>query len=229
MGDGCMRNLKNPLKLYRLLLIIPALLVMGCNPFTRTQRGAAIGAGAGATVGAVIGRTAGNPALGSIIGGAIGGTAGAYIGSKMDRQASEIRKAVPAATVVRKGYGIVIRFDADTLFDPGQAELKAVAKNNLVALSASMMKFPLTTIAVTAYTDSTGNAANNLDLSAKRAQAVKNVFANNGILASRLTAAGRGGADPIASNATPQGREQNNRVEIIIASDELGRQAANKH
>jgi outer membrane protein OmpA-like peptidoglycan-associated protein len=223
-----MQNLRHSLYYRLLLFTLPALLAMGCNPFTRTQRGAAIGAGAGATVGAVIGKTAGNPALGAIIGGAIGGTAGAYIGSKMDRQASEIRRTVPGATVIRKGYGIVIRFDSDTLFDPGQAVLKATAHNDIVALSASMMKFPLTTIAVTAYTDSTGNAANNLDLSTKRAEAVKEVLATNGILASRLTAIGKGGADPIATNNTPQGREQNNRVEIIIASDELGRQASNK-
>lgn len=223
-----MQNLRRSFISYWLLLTLPALLVMGCNPFTRTQRGAAIGAGAGATVGAVIGKTAGNPALGAIIGGAIGGTAGAYIGSKMDRQASEIRKTVPDASVVRKGYGIVIRFDADTLFDPGKTELKASAQNNLQNLASSMEKFPLTTIAVTAYTDSTGNAAANLDLSTKRAQAVKDVLATNGILASRLTAVGKGEADPIATNTTLQGRDQNNRVEIIIASDELNRQASNR-
>lgn len=223
-----MQNLRSSLISYCLLLTLPALLMMGCNPFTRTQRGAAIGAGAGATVGTVIGKTAGNPALGAIIGGAIGGTAGAYIGSKMDRQASEIRKTVPGASVVRKGYGIVIRFESDTLFDPGMVELKPSAQNNLANLATSMQKFPLTNISVTAYTDSTGNASNNLDLSTKRAEAVKDVLATNGILASRLTAIGKGGLEPVASNATPQGREQNNRVEIIIASDELGRQASNK-
>lgn len=223
-----MQNLRRSIVPYWILFAIPALLVMGCNPFTRTQRGAAIGAGAGATVGSVIGKTAGNPALGAIIGGAIGGTAGAYIGSKMDRQASEIRKTVPAASVVRKGYGIVIRFDSDTLFDPGQAELRTSAHNHLQNLAISMQKFPLTTISVTAYTDSTGNAAANLDLSTRRAKAVKDVLATNGILASRLTAVGKGEADPVASNKTLPGREQNNRVEIIIASDELGRQASNR-
>ncbi len=225
-----MQNLRHPPIYFRLLLLIPALLVMGCNPFTRTQRGAAIGTGAGATVGAVIGKTAGNPALGAIIGGAIGGTAGAYIGSKMDRQASEIRKTVPGASVVRKGYGIVIRFDADTLFGAGQAELKASAHTDLQNLAVSIQKSPLTTISITAYTDdSTGNAANNLDLTQKRAESVKEVLVTNGILASRLTATGKGDADPIASNNTPQGREQNNRVVIIINSDELGRQASNKN
>lgn len=223
-----MQNLRSSSVFKFLLLTIPALLVMGCNPFTRTQRGAAIGAGAGATVGAVIGKTAGNPALGAIIGGAIGGTAGAYIGSKMDRQASEIRKTVPGATVMRKGYGIVIRFDSDTLFEPGQAELKTSAHNDLLNLATSMQKFPMTNININAYTDSTGNAAANLDLSTKRALAVKDVLSSNGILASRLNAVGKGEADPIATNRTPQGRDENNRLEIIIASDELNRQASNK-
>jgi outer membrane protein OmpA-like peptidoglycan-associated protein len=215
-----MRSLIHRLNFYCLMIIIPAL-ASGCNPFTRTQRGAAIGAGAGATVGAVIGKAAGNPALGAIIGGAVGGTAGAYIGSKMDRQASEIRKTVPGASVLRRGDGIIIRFDNDTLFDAGSANIRVAAQVNLQHLAVTMQKFQYTTISVSAYTDSTGDVANNVAISEKRAVAVKNVFASNGIPDSRLTAFGLGEADPITSNRTPQGRMQNNRLEIIIAGDEL--------
>ena len=222
-----MQDLRHRLNFYRILFAAAVILASGCNPFTRTQRGAAIGAGAGATVGAVIGKAAGNPALGAIIGGAVGGTAGAYIGSKMDRQASEIRKTVPGASVVRRGDGIIVRFDTDTLFEPGSASLRPAGQASLQNLAVSMQKFQYAAISVSAYTDSTGDAANNLAISEKRAGAVKNILVNNGIPDSRVTAIGKGEADPVATNRTPQGREQNNRIEIIISGDELNKQATN--
>ena len=222
-----MQDLRHRLNFYRILFAVAVILAQGCNPFNRTQRGAAIGAGAGATVGAVIGKAAGNPALGAIIGGAVGGTAGAYIGSKMDRQASEIRKTVPGASVVRRGDGIIVRFDTDTLFEPGSASLRPAGQASLQNLAVSMQKFQYAAISVSAYTDSTGDAASNVAISEKRAGAVKNILVNNGIPDSRLTAIGKGEADPIASNRTPQGREQNNRIEIILFGDELNRQAVN--
>jgi outer membrane protein OmpA-like peptidoglycan-associated protein len=212
---------KYRISLYLVLLAIPGIIASGCNPFTRTQRGAAIGTGAGATVGAVIGKAAGNTALGIIIGGAIGGTAGAYIGSKMDRQASEIRKTVPGATVIRRGDGIVIRFDADSLFNKGQSELDPSGQNTVRDLGASLKQFPLTHLSINGYTDSTGTVAGNRQLSAARADAVKNALAANGINPARLTATGKGQADPLTTNKTANGRTQNNRIEILIASDEL--------
>jgi outer membrane protein OmpA-like peptidoglycan-associated protein len=208
-----------------ILLPVAIIIASGCNPFTRTQRGAAIGAGAGATVGAVIGKAAGNTALGAIIGGAIGGTAGAYIGSKMDRQASEIRKTVPGAIVIRRGDGIVIRFDADSLFEAGQTSLSPSGQASLQDLSASLDKFPLTSVSVNGYTDSTGTVANNLQLSTSRAEAVRDILSSSGISTTRLTATGKGGTDPITTNKTPEGRAQNNRIEVVIASEELNRVA----
>lgn len=67
-------------------------------------------------MGAVIGKASGNTALGAIIGAAVGGSAGALIGNKMDKQAREIKSAVPDAEVIRVGEGIVVEFTSSILF-----------------------------------------------------------------------------------------------------------------
>ncbi|MBY0345729.1 MAG: OmpA family protein, partial [Neisseriaceae bacterium] len=66
------------------------------------------------------------------------------------------------------------------------------------------------------HADSTGNAANNNRLSEERAQSVSSYLAGQSVKASRLSAIGYGSSQPIASNATPEGRAQNRRVEINI-------------
>ncbi|EQD77955.1 OmpA/MotB domain-containing protein [mine drainage metagenome] len=66
------------------------------------------------------------------------------------------------------------------------------------------------------YTDDTGSAAANLVLSRQRAQAVAQTLVAHGVRASRIHVEGRGEADPIASNATPEGRARNRRVVVIL-------------
>lgn len=191
-----------------------------CNSFTKTQKGAAIGAGAGGTVGALIGKAAGNTALGAIIGGAVGGTAGAFIGRKMDRQAAEIKQTVPGATVTRAGEGILVKFDSGILFDTDKADLKSAAQANLQNLAVSLQNNPQTNISIIGHTDSTGTAPHNMDLSIRRAASVKSYIAAAGVSGSRLSTVGKGETEPIASNATADGRAQNRRVEIVIVANE---------
>ncbi|UYK68541.1 OmpA family protein [Xanthomonas sacchari] len=73
-------------------------------------------------------------------------------------------------------------------------------------------------LAVNGYTDGTGDAAHNKTLSEGRAKAVVAALVAQGIEASRLTAAGFGDADPVADNATEQGKSQNRRVELVKKS-----------
>ena len=71
-------------------------------------------------------------------------------------------------------------------------------------------------ILVTGYTDNTGNDSINIPLSQARAQSVKNYLAGQGVSSNRIDAQGLGSSNPIASNATAAGKEQNRRVEISI-------------
>lgn len=202
-------------------IIIAAISVfsLGCGSLTKTSKGAAIGAGAGSVVGALIGKSAGNTALGAIIGGAIGGTAGAFIGKSMDKQAKELRQNIPGATVIRKGDGILVKFQSGILFDADKADLKPEAQNSLQNLVASLQKNKQSNILIAGYTDNTGAAAHNLDLSKQRAVAVKDFMINNKVDSTRLTARGMGQTQPVASNKTEKGRAKNRRVEITITAN----------
>ncbi|MDB5031591.1 OmpA family protein [Mucilaginibacter sp.] len=198
----------------------------GCSSLTKTQKGAAIGAGAGGTIGAFIGHSAGNTALGAIIGGAVGGTAGAFIGHKMDKQAAELKQTVPGATVIRQGEGIIVKFDSGILFDSDKADLKPAAQSNLHNLSASLQNNPQTNITIIGHTDNTGTDEHNMDLSIRRAEAVRSFIVSNQVDGARLATQGKGKSEPIADNSTVEGRAQNRRVEIaIVANEQMKKQA----
>jgi outer membrane protein OmpA-like peptidoglycan-associated protein len=203
------------------LMAFVSIIIFGssCRTRNKTQKGAAIGAGTGGIVGGFIGKSAGNTAMGTIIGGAVGGTAGAFIGHNMDTQAAELKDAIPGATITRQGEGIIINFETGILFDIGKAEIKAEAQTNLKNLAASLGKNPETDILIIGHTDNSGDGDNNIDLSVRRAAAVKSYLVSNEVKPSRLKIDGRGSREPIADNNTAAGRALNRRVEIVIVAN----------
>ena len=75
---------------------------------------------------------------------------------------------------------------------------------------------PGKTVLIEGHTDSTGSDTTNLRLSQERADAVRMALITRGIGASRIAATGLGSSSPVAPNTTPEGRQQNRRVEIVI-------------
>lgn len=204
-------------------VIAVASLVVGVTSCaTRTQTGALVGAGGGAVVGAVIGNAAGSTAAGTIIGAAVGGATGAIIGNYMDRQAAEMEQDLEGARIERIGEGIKITFGSGILFDVDRADLRPEAQAEIIKLAEILDKYDDTNIEVQGHTDSTGSEEYNMDLSVRRASSVGTFLAIQNVSRDRLFAVGYGELQPVASNETAAGRQQNRRVEVAIwANDEL--------
>ena len=200
-----------------------------CQSMGNRERGAVIGAATGAAAGAVIGKATGSTARGAIVGAAVGGAAGAIIGHQMDQQAKEIDENVPGATVTRVGEGLVVTFESGLMFDFDSDRLRAEAMRNLDNLAANFDKFGQSNLLLVGHTDAQGADAYNLDLSRRRAEAVSNYLATKGIARSRMSVVGRGETEPIATNETEAGKQENRRVEIAVyASDAMKRDAQSR-
>jgi outer membrane protein OmpA-like peptidoglycan-associated protein len=194
-----------------------------CASMSNKERGAVIGAGTGAAVGGVIGNNTGSTARGAIIGAVIGGAAGAVIGHQMDQQAKEIDQSVPGAKVERVGEGIQVTFDSGLLFDFDSDRIRPDAAANLNSLAESFVKYPNSDLLIVGHTDARGDDAYNMNLSQRRANAASAYLAARGVPASRIKTSGRGEMEPVASNDTEAGMQQNRRVEIAIFANEAYR------
>ena len=207
-------------KFLSVLLLCMAVVFSSCGTWNNTAKGTAIGVGGGAAVGAGIGAIAGNTALGSIIGAAVGGTAGALIGKKMDKQKKELEASLPEEAVVEtinEGEALKVPFDSGILFATNSSTVSAASKSALRNLATSLNANPDTDIKIVGHTDSTGKVDYNQTLSEKRAKSVYDyLLEDQGISSTRMTFEGKGIHEPVADNATPEGRAKNRRVEILI-------------
>lgn len=102
-------------------------------------------------------------------------------------------------------------------FETGSAVIKTESYDDLDKIVALMKEYPSSNFSVEGHTDNLGDAKANKTLSQNRADAVKKYITDKGIAGSRVSAVGYGIEKPIATNATPAGRQQNRRVEIHIA------------
>ena len=207
-------------------LLAAVFLVGGCSSLSNTEQGAIIGAGAGGAAGAAIGKATDNTAEGAILGAVVGGAAGALIGQRMDKKANELDRELENAEVERVGEGIKVTFDSGLLFDFDSAALRSNAEQNLAEFAESMKDFEETKILIVGHTDSKGPADYNQQLSERRAQSAADHLDGQGLDSGRLITVGKGESEPVATNETEAGRQQNRRVEVAIYANEEYREAA---
>lgn len=202
-------------------LAVLSSLFVGCSGMSNTEKGAVIGAGAGGTIGAVIGDAAGSTAKGAIIGAVVGGTAGAVIGRRMDQKAETLDDELEGATVERVGEGILVTFESGILFDFDSSALRAEARENLGELADALADEKEDyELLVAGHTDSVGTDAYNQALSERRARAAADYLVSRGLPSDRLRRVGLGETEPVASNDTEAGRQENRRVEVAIFASE---------
>jgi outer membrane protein OmpA-like peptidoglycan-associated protein len=188
------------------------------------------GALGGAAAGAAIGGLASGSVRGAIVGAAVGGAAGAAIGAVMDAQAEDLQDKLPNARVERLGEGIAVTFDSGILFAVNSAQLQSAGQQNLRDLAASLQDYPGTDVLVVGHTDSTGSDEYNQGLSERRADSARTFLLGAGLEPNRVRAVGRGESEPIATNDTEAGRQENRRVEVaIFASPEMQQRMLRQH
>ena len=203
-----------------------AVLLTNCKSANNTQKGTGIGVAAGATAGAIIGGGGKSSVFGALIGAAVGGGAGYLIGHHMDKQAKEIKQAVPDAQVERVGEGIETTFNSGLLFMINSAALSETAKTNLEKVAAVFVKYPETNLLIEGHTDDTGPADFNMELSKKRAYSVSEFLQSKGVSPSRMDIKWYGETQPKFANTSEDNRAKNRRVEVAITANDQMKQEA---
>jgi len=117
--------------------------------------------------------------------------------------------------------GLVVNL-SDVLFDTGKYTLRPLAREKLAKISGIVLAYPDLKLAIEGNTDSVGSDDMNQTLSEKRASAVLDYLAQESIPSSSMTSQGFGKTQPVASNDTAEGRQQNRRVELIVSGDVIG-------
>jgi outer membrane protein OmpA-like peptidoglycan-associated protein len=149
---------------------------------------------------------------------AMGAAVGGTIGTQMAAQERELRAALAGTGVAVTNTGSQLRviLPEAVTFAAASSELSPSIEPALRIVSDSLEQHPSSTVRVVGHTDNVGSAAYNSQLSRDRALAVARELIADGTAASRVTVSGRGGNEPITSNATAAGQAQNRRVEIVI-------------
>ncbi|MBO1039495.1 OmpA family protein [Brucella pituitosa] len=209
------------------IALIGATFLAGCttDPYTGDQKvsntagGAAIGAAVGALGGLMVGGSSRAQRNAVLIGAGIGALGGGAIGNYMDRQESELRNQLQGTgvSVTRNGDQIILNMPSAITFDTDQDQVKSQFYPTLNSVAIVLRKFNQTLVDVIGHTDSTGSASYNQGLSQRRASSVASYLGSQGIDPRRFAVIGLGASQPVATNATPDGRAQNRRVEIQIS------------
>lgn len=149
------------------------------------------------------------------------GRAYGFSDSYLSEEAYQLDR-ISGAVIERRSGALVVRFPDDMLFPVGSAQLSKAATVRLQEVARVLRNTPKAQVLVAGYTDSTGDASYNRELSRKRAEAVRTYLVRQGVGSQRIELAGYGDASPVASNDTRVGRMSNRRVEIEVRATGVG-------
>jgi outer membrane protein OmpA-like peptidoglycan-associated protein len=177
-----------------------------------------IGAAAGAVAGLITGDSSMERKKRALVGAGLGALAGAGVGNYMDRQEAKLRAELDrtGVSVTRNGDNITLNMPGNITFATDSSDLNAGFFDVLSSVSLVVNEFEQTVVEIAGHTDSTGSDAYNQQLSERRANAVSAYLRTRQVLGDRIIVVGMGEARPIASNDTPDGRQQNRRVELTL-------------
>lgn len=204
--------------------VVGAMVLTGCQStgnnlggveYDKTALGTITGAAAGYGISKGNANTSAQNNRAAAIGAVVGGAAGVYLDNKEKQLRQQM--AGTGVEVNRNADGSVgLIMPGNITFDTNKSNIKPNFHSTLDKVAQTLTQDNKSGILVTGYTDNTGNDSINIPLSQARAQSVASYLASRGVSTSRINVQGQGAANPIASNATAQGREQNRRVEISI-------------
>ncbi|WP_333640504.1 OmpA family protein [Acinetobacter johnsonii] len=204
--------------------VVGAMVLTGCQStgnniggveYDKAALGTLIGAGAGYGISKGNANTSRQNNRAAAIGAVVGGATGVYLDNKEKKLRQQM--AGTGVEVKRNPDGSVgLVMPGNITFDTNKSNIKPNFYSTLNKVAQTLTEDNKSGILVTGYTDSTGNDSINIPLSQARAQSVASYLASQGVSTTRINAQGQGSANPIASNATAEGREQNRRVEISI-------------
>lgn len=194
------------------------------DPYTREEQtskattGAIIGGIAGAIVGIATGDDAKDRRQKALIGAGVGAIAGGSVGYYMDQQEAKLRRQLEGTgvSVTRHGNNITLNMPSNITFATDQATLNPEFPPVLDSVVLVLQEYNKTIIEVAGHTDSTGARDYNQQLSERRAGTVAQYLRAKGVMDQRIISRGYGEDYPIATNATPEGRAKNRRVELTL-------------
>lgn len=117
--------------------------------------------------------------------------------------------------------GLIVSMD-DVLFDTGRFALRPLAREKLAKVAGIVSGHPGLRLEVEGHTDSVGSEESNQKLSEERGDSVRNYLTGQGMAASAVSSKGFGENQPVATNDTAKGRQQNRRVELVISGEVIG-------
>jgi outer membrane protein OmpA-like peptidoglycan-associated protein len=117
--------------------------------------------------------------------------------------------------------GLIVNL-SDVLFDSGKSTLLAGAREKLAKISGIVLAYPDLRLGIEGNTDNVGSDAMNQQLSERRANSVRDYLAQQSVPAASMTSQGFGKTQPVASNDTAAGRQQNRRVELVVSGEIIG-------